>query len=554
MRKRFGQRVAGFTALAALVAVGVLAFAASASATGSSSLDWNQVNGATACDANTTGTMLWIFNPHSDAVPADLTITWNLSVGGPTTLTYTGWTNSGSGQNWHLTVAIPADAVLPPASATVTFDGTLGDNAILTISGCNEDGTTPPAAAPAISKTAGQSQDTEYAWTITKAVDNTTITTNTTATFNYTVTLGHDGGTVTTSDLTGNIKVNNGNDAAITLDSLTDALSDGTTTCNVDTSAGLTIPANGSITYPYTCGLTALPSDYPNTTNTATMVWSHQILTTTAGSLDLAAGADFAEVPVDFVITKSDDCSTVADTYSEGPSGQYCVGDTGDVAATPPAVGGSFTFNYSHTFNAPALGTCEDHTNTATSDDNSTPSRHAEASKTVTVCNFNAALTIGYWKTHMYVCPKGTKTGTNGCNNNGPFSSAYLGTTYICKTTSCPNGILVGKLGGYDATSQAKALAVFNANNCSSSMTDANAAACLAAQLLAAELNVANGANYCICDTINKANALLTAVGYAGPGKAVTFGAAGSGNTRADAIALKTQLDTYNNGGGCPAP
>jgi hypothetical protein len=161
---------------------------------------------------------------------------------------------------------------------------------------------------------------------------------------------------------------------------------------------------------------------------------------------------------------------------------------------------------------------------------------------------FRAALTIGYWKTHMYKCALREKTGTNGCNTSGPFTSDYLNST-ICTS---PNTCTVGKLGDYSANTVTLALAVFNANNCSNaSATDANAAACLAAQLLAAELNVANGANTCICSTIKQANDALTAVKYAGPGKPITL--SGSGYTRANLISLKTKLDTYNNGGGCPS-
>jgi hypothetical protein len=66
----------------------------------------------------------------------------------------------------------------------------------------------------------------------------------------------------------------------------------------------------------------------------------------------------------------------------------------------------------------------------------------------------------------------------------------------------------VGKLGNYTVATFQQAATVFNANNCSNASTsDSNAAACLAAQLLAAQLNVANGANTCICDTIKEAKA-----------------------------------------------
>jgi hypothetical protein len=157
---------------------------------------------------------------------------------------------------------------------------------------------------------------------------------------------------------------------------------------------------------------------------------------------------------------------------------------------------------------------------------------------------FKAALTIGYWKTHMHLCGRTEKQATAGCSPNGPFTVTYLGQSI------CNGCAIVGMLGNYDARTEAKALGVFNANNCSNaSSSDANAAACLAAQLLAAQLNVANGANTCICNTIVAAKQFLIAVGYNGPGQPVTFSAT---NSRAKAIQLKTALDKYNNGLGCP--
>jgi hypothetical protein len=161
---------------------------------------------------------------------------------------------------------------------------------------------------------------------------------------------------------------------------------------------------------------------------------------------------------------------------------------------------------------------------------------------------FRAALTIGYWGTHL--APAGTPgcstlPKTSSCNKSGPYTSQYLGTS-IC------SGCVVGKLSTlYTVTTINQAAAVFIANNCSNaSKSDSNAAACLAAQLLGAELNVANGANTCICNKIIEAKAFLSAVGYNGPGSKVTFT---NTYTRAYAIQLKTALDNYNNNKGCPS-
>lgn len=109
--------------------------ASSAAQQATNSFTWTG-QGSDACARGTTGNMLWIFNPHSDAVPVNLTITWST---GETDI-YTGWTQSGQGQDWHLTVNIVGE--FPPQSASVGYTGTLGNNPVLTISGCNESTTT----------------------------------------------------------------------------------------------------------------------------------------------------------------------------------------------------------------------------------------------------------------------------------------------------------------------------------------------------------------------------------------------------------------------------
>ena len=548
MRKRLGlrSRIVGLLTISAAALAAIFLFAGpSAAASGANSFDWNGQNGATACAPTTTGTILWIFNPHDSSVtPQDLTIVWTDGA-----ITYSPWQQMGSG-SWHITIDIPqGDTFADIVSASLSYDGDLGNKPILTISGCNEGGGPPPAAAPTISKTA--SQNTHFAWGITKAVDKSEIDVipGTSATFHYTVTLT---GTGTTGDVTGTITVVNNAGGDINLATLTDQLSDGTP-CTVDTTANptLTIPASGSSDFPYSCGLSAPPADAPNTTNTATMTWDAQDL---SSQEHLAAGTDFATVPVDFTV--SDNCATATDTFNGGAAdalGTYCA-DDGSADTTGVTLDNfsqsytapTWTITYSRTVPAPTtLGTCQEYDNHADFTDNSNPPTSDSASASATVCAFNSPLTIGYWKTHMSLCGPHVKTGTNGCNNNGPFTSDFLGHT-ICNGTC-----VAGKLSSlYSADTTTKALAVFNGNNCANSgASNSNAAACLAAQLLGAELNVANIANPCICDTINQAIDFLTHVGYNGPGSAVTFNAT---YTRAGAIALKTALDNYNNGLGCP--
>ena len=152
---------------------------------------------------------------------------------------------------------------------------------------------------------------------------------------------------------------------------------------------------------------------------------------------------------------------------------------------------------------------------------------------------FNAPLTPGYWKNHLALTGStgcsGLPSGT-GCNSNGPFTATYL-----------PQ-----PLGNYSVDTIQKGAAVWAVMNCSNSGSNStqnqNAAGCLAGHLLAAELNVANGAPTCISTTIADANAFLISIGYTGPsGNYSSLSSA----QRAQAIGLKNALDAYNNGLGC---
>jgi hypothetical protein len=160
-----------------------------------------------------------------------------------------------------------------------------------------------------------------------------------------------------------------------------------------------------------------------------------------------------------------------------------------------------------------------------------TVSYPADSGKTFTCVFTNThvsnGLTMGYWKTHLSFDSK---------HPNAPYTAKYL-----------PQS-----LGNYVVNTTAKATAVWNAANCSNSGTikqqNQNAIGCLAGQLLAAELNVANGADTCANGVIADANAFLISISYIGPtGNYSGITAA----QRATAISLKTALDTYNNGT-CP--
>ncbi len=121
------------------------------------------------------------------------------------------------------------------------------------------------------------------------------------------------------------------------------------------------------------------------------------------------------------------------------------------------------------------------------------------------------ALSAGYWKNHP--------------TQMQPLLPVTLGTFPVATTTI--------------------ANAIFNAMNCSSTK-DQDAVGCLAGQLLAAKLNVKNGASNCINTVIAQADALLTTIGYHGPAKYTLTTA-----QRTQLVSLKNALDKYNNGLGC---
>ncbi len=133
----------------------------------------------------------------------------------------------------------------------------------------------------------------------------------------------------------------------------------------------------------------------------------------------------------------------------------------------------------------------------------------------VTITSAVARLTPGYWKNH-------------------PTQATAL---------------LPYTLGNYSVGDFATVTAVFNAMNCGIANNQSQSAVgCLAGHLLAAKLNVKNGADGCIRPTIALTDAFLISVGYSGPTAYYTLPAA----QRSTAIGLKTTLDQYNNNISCP--
>ena len=112
-------------------------------------------------------------------------------------------------------------------------------------------------------------------------------------------------------------------------------------------------------------------------------------------------------------------------------------------------------------------------------------------------------------------------------------------------------------LGNYQVDTIQRAAQVFKGTNCSSSK-DQNAIGCLAGQLLATKLSLANGSLACpgILQAVAGADAFLKGqtvngvpgINYVGPGGHYALTAA----QRGLALALKDKLNTYNSNIACP--
>ena len=361
-------------------------------------------------------------------------------------------------------------------------------------------------------KDAEGSFDRIYTWTIKKDADKTIVRLigGGSATFTYTVSVTHDDpGEDSNWLVSGTITVFNPNPDDVTGVDVTDSVDNGGA-CTVTNGTNATIPALDSSIFSYSCSYGSAPG---NGTNTGTATWPAQTLT--AG--DLADGSANWIVPFTFPTDPTyvtDECVSVTDSHA-GNLGTACVGD-----ANPK------TFTYSRTISAPIVGTCVPYDNTATFTTNDTGVQGSD-SETVTVCNYNAALTPGYWKNHLNLDNK---------HPNDAYTAKFL-----------PKS-----LGGYVVDTTAKVTAVFNAMNCNNTGSNAqlnqNAIGCLAGHLLAAKLNLANKSDPCISSTVAAADAFLSGIPYTGPSGNYT----GIGIVkRNQAISLKNALDKYNNGGGC---
>jgi hypothetical protein len=275
-----------------------------------------------------------------------------------------------------------------------------------------------------VSKTAATSFTRTFHWGITKAVDKTQVSlvhSTDTATFNYTVNVTHNAGTDSNWQVNGSITVTNPNDWEAITANVTDAVADGGS-CVVTGGTGVSVPAGGSASLPYTCTYASAPSPSSGT-NTATATWDKNAFFTPDGSRQGTALFAFT-APTTVV----DGCVAVSDSL---------FGSLGTVCSTDPS---PKTFTYSLTFPAPlAPPLCVSYTNTAKFTANTTGAT-GSASKTVTVCRVPAvtgALTMGFWqnKNGQAIITGGASTA--GVCNSGTWLRQFAPYQDLGATANC---------------------------------------------------------------------------------------------------------------------
>jgi uncharacterized repeat protein (TIGR01451 family) len=279
-----------------------------------------------------------------------------------------------------------------------------------------------------------------------------------------------------------------------------------TLTCSKTFTTAGTFTDNATATGTDTITNSAAPTETASAS--ISVINPHTTLTESANSSH--GGAPFTDT---FTYSETNDgtdpISNVSVSGSQCGAATFKSGDTNGNGLLDP--GETWVFTCTTTFNTPGTFT-DNATATGTDTVDANPAPVETASATVVVVSSIPALSAGYWKNH--------ETATTA--------------------------LLPQTLGGYSVTTFSQARAIFEAMNCSNSSTSTqNAVGCLAAQLLAAELNVANNtSNACINSTLIAANQFLNSVAYTGPTGTYTLTSA----QRSSAISLASTLNNFNNG------
>ena len=150
--------------------------------------------------------------------------------------------------------------------------------------------------------------------------------------------------------------------------------------------------------------------------------------------------------------------------------------------------------------------------------------------------------TIGYWK-NWNRCTGGGQA-ANADKNGGPAAGFFL-----------VDNLLPQLIGDFNVTTCAQAVKILSKQDQAGKSKSSDAAYELAAQLLAAKLNLAAGAETCaaVQSAVVNGQALLDQINFSGSGDYLGSKAKGAQLTqRNQALSLANTLDQYNNGNLCP--
>jgi hypothetical protein len=363
-----------------------------------------------------------------------------------------------------------------------------------------------------VTKSVNTSLTRTYNWTIDKSADQSSLTLAPNQVFspvNYSVKVD---ATPTDSDwgVSGLITVGASGPIPATINKISDVVSDA---IQADVTCGVELPYTLDEYMSIECSYTAALPDAANRTNTATATlqnysYDSEMNATPSGTTDFSSVAE----PVNFAgatVNKVDESIDVSDTYT---------GSLGTVTSGVDTI--PKTFTYSRTVGPYTASGDYTVDNTASFVTNDTEATGSDSwTVNVNVPSLGATLTIGYWKNHA---------------GFGPQNDMVTALLPIWLGTSFDKSFLV--------TNPALAVQYLSFSGSNDVFDASNGINKLYAQLLAAKLNIKNGADdSAVAKTIAAADAFLETHDS-------TSWSALTKKEKNQVLIWATTLDNYNNG------